>query len=155
MTLRTIRITIGIGLVLLVLVAVGFVLQSMGVVSVPFPEERTPQATVTRVRGVPGKELPAAEGSVQFRGTVYVRGALAPNEGLVFLFDKGFISRTIVTGNEGGFAYTLPPGHWTLLTPYLPSYPGDIRFDIDPPVQNREFSFDVNEGPVTQTFRFV
>jgi hypothetical protein len=92
---------------------------------------------------------------VQFRGTVYVRGALAPNRRLVFLFDKGFVSGTIVTNDEGRFTYTLPPGHWALLAPNLPGFPGDIRFDIKPPVQNRDFSFDVTQGPVTQTFTFV
>jgi hypothetical protein len=154
MNQRTVRIVNGIGLVALAFAAIGFVLQSTGLVSFPFGERRN-RTNVVRVGGIPVQELPAAEGSVQFRGTVYVRGALAPNRELVFLFDKGFVSGPIVTDDEGRFTYTLPPGHWVLKAPYLPGFPGDIRSDIDPPIQNRDLSFDVAEGPITQTFRFV
>jgi hypothetical protein len=133
------------------IVVIGFSVLSVGVV--PFlSQERGFKGPVAGVRG---KELPHDEGSVQFVGTVIVKGAVAGNRQLVFLFDHGFVSRGIDTDPTGKFAYTLPPGRWTLLAPYLPGFPGNLRFDLDPPVQNRELSFDVSTGPVIQTYTIV
>ena len=148
---RMVRMIKGVGLVLLVLVAIGLSLRSIGVA--PFLSEgKRSEVRLASVAGNPVKELPSEEGSVQLLGTVYVRGAAAGGRRLVFLFEKGLVSRPIVTDYEGKFTYTLPPGHWALLAPYLPGFPGDIRFDIQPPVQKRDLSFDVSKGPVTQTF---
>jgi hypothetical protein len=136
------------------IILIGFSVLSVGVV--PFlPQEKRLEARDVGKAGVRGQELPNREGSVQFLGTLYVKGSVASSRKLVFLFDKGFISRGIVTDHEGKFTYTLPPGRWTLLAPYLPGFPGDISFDIEPPVQQRQLSFDVSEGPVSQTYNFV
>lgn len=131
---------------------IGFSVLSIGIVPFLSQERRLEARDVGKVR-VRGKELPNREGSVRFVGTVYVRGGAAGNRTLVFLFDKGFISKHLVTDQEGKFTYTLPPGRWTLLAPDLPGFPGDISASIEPPVQN--LSFDVSEGPVRQTYTLI
>ena len=132
-------------------VVVAFSVLSIGIS--PFlPGEKASEAAEVRIGG---KDLPRGEGSVQFRGTLYVRGVVAGNTSLVFLFDGGFVSRPIVTDREGKFTYTLPPGRWILLAPDLPGYPGNVRLEIDPPVPRRTLSFDVSDGPVSQTYKVV
>jgi len=136
------------------IVIVGFSVLSIGVV--PFlSQERRSEMPVVGKPGIRGKELPRGEGSVQFIGTVYVKGVAVGNRRLVFLFDNGFVSRGIDTDPSGKFTYILPPGRWTLLSPYLPGFPGDTSFDIEPPVQRPQLSFDVSEGAVSQTYKFV
>ena len=136
------------------LLIVGFSVLSIGLV--PFLTlERGSEVPVAGKPTIRGKELPRGEGSVQFLGTVYVKGAVAGNRRLVFLFDDGFVSRSIDTDPKGKFTYILPPGRWTLLSPYLPGFPGNVSFEIEPPVQRSRFSFDVSDGPVSQTFTIV
>jgi hypothetical protein len=136
------------------IVIIGFSVLSIGVV--PFlSQERRSEMPVAGKASIRGQELPRGEGSVQFLGTVYVRGAAAGNRGLVFIFDNGFVSRGIDTDPAGKFTYILPPGRWTLLAPYLPGFSGNVSFEIEPPVQRPQLSFDVSEGPVSQTYKFV
>jgi hypothetical protein len=89
---------------------------------------------------------------VQFRGALYIQGRTASNRKLLFLFESGYVSRDIVTDDAGKFAYTLPPGRWTLLGPHLPGYPGNVSFDIEPPIQRPDPAFEVFEGPIGQTY---
>ena len=136
------------------IVIIGFSVLSIGVV--PFlTQERGSEVPAPGKPTISGKELPRGEGSVQFLGTVYVKGAAAGNRRLVFLFDNGFVSRGIDTDPAGKFTYILPPGRWTLLSPYLPGFPGNVSFEIEPPVQRPQFSFDVSQGPISQTYKFV
>lgn len=136
------------------IVIIGFSVLSIGVV--PFlTRERGSEVPVAGKPTIPGKELPRGEGSVQFLGTVYVKGAAAGNRRLVFLFDDGFVSRSIDTDPAGKFTYILPPGRWTLLAPYLPGFPGNVSLEIDPPVRRPQLSFDVAQGPVSQTYHVV
>jgi hypothetical protein len=136
------------------IVIIGFSVLSIGVA--PFlSQERGAEVPVVGKAGIRGKELPRGEGSVQFLGTVYVKGAAAGNRRLVFLFDNGFVSRGIDTDPAGKFTYILPPGRWTLLSPYLPGFPGNVSFEIEPPVQRPQLSFDVSQGPVSETYYFV
>jgi hypothetical protein len=107
---------------------------------------------ITAKHGIRGQEMPRQVGSVRFVGTVYVKGVAAAHKSFVFLFHDGFVSRTIGTTSTGAFEYTLPPGHWTLVAPYVPDLAGNIRFEMEPPVQRRKLSFEVAEGPVTQTY---
>jgi hypothetical protein len=101
---------------------------------------------------VKGHLLPTEEGSVQFEGTVRIRGELATQKRVVFLFDQGFISKDIVTDSAGRFRFRLPPGHWTLLSPYIADEPSDVRFEINPPLQKQRVEFVVDKGPVQQTY---
>lgn len=133
---------------------IGFSVLSIGLASF-LPEESRSGMPAIGKTGVIGRELPAEEGSVQFLGTVYIKGAEASNTKLVFLFDGGFISRRIVTDRAGRFDYRLPPGRWTLTASDIPGFPGNISFEIDPPVRQRQLLFDVSAGPVEQTYKFV
>ena len=151
---RTLLVLEAVAISVASIVIIGFSVLSIGVVAF-LSEERGPEVPVVSKPGIHGKELPQGEGSVQFVGTVYVKGAAARNRRLVFLFENGFVSRGIDTDPVGKFTYILPPGRWTLLSPYLPGFPGDVSFEIKPPVEQPKLSFDVSEGPVSQTYRFV
>lgn len=136
------------------IVIIGFSVLSIGVVLF-LSQERGAEVPVAGKPTIPGKQMPREEGSVQFLGMVYVKGAAAGNRRLVFLFDDGFVSSTIDTDSAGKFAYILPPGHWTLLAPDLPGFSGNVSLEIDPPVQRPQLSFDVAQGPVSQTYNVV
>jgi len=132
---------------------IGFSVLSIGLASFLPKQGRSTTPPIAKA-DIGGRELPAGEGSVQFLGTIYVKGTAASNTRMVFLFDGGFISRRIVTDFAGRFDYRLPPGRWTLIAPYIPEIQGDIRFEIDPPVRPGQL-LNVYEGPVSQTYRLV
>lgn len=131
------------------LAAIGFSVLSIGVV--PLLPQRSDGLGNDRP-SVRGQELPNRQGSVQFLGILYIQGRPAANRKLLFLFESGYISRGIVTDDAGRFAYTLPPGRWTLMGPHLPGDPGDISVSIEPPIQRPDLSFDVSEGPISERY---
>ena len=116
-------------------------------------EQRVVQ--VTSKWSVGGKEMPHQQGSVQFVGTLYLTGRVAADKKFVFLFDNDFVSQPISTRPQGTFEYTLPPGRWKLRGVLVPGYSGDVGIAFQPPVRQRDVSFDVSDGAVNQIYTLV
>lgn len=140
-----------IGSVLSIAIVV-FALFVIGMVPFVAPERQMESTGIHRL--IQGRPMPAGDGSVRFVGTLLSREGSAGTRRMVFQFDKGFVSKEVITDSNGKFALRLPPGEWTLLAPHVEGVSGNIDFRIEPPVPGRQLRFVVSGGEVRETYTF-
>jgi hypothetical protein len=104
---------------------------------------------------VVGKKLPLEGGSIQIVGRLRQNGRALPNTNLVLLFGDNQVSESLRTDAEGKFHYTLPPGSWKFVSPYVIGASRDLSFRFDTPLpdtMNGSTVFVVTSGPVQETY---
>jgi hypothetical protein len=104
---------------------------------------------------VVGKKLPSESGSIQIVGRLRKNGRALPNTNLVLLFGDNQVSESLRTDAEGKFHYTLPPGSWKFVSPYVIGASRDLSFRFDTPrpgTMNGSTIFVVTSGPIQETY---